>query len=152
MTDAPGEWFSSWAIDEKNDLAQGARWVVDNSDAFLIFADCNRLNGSGRGRARNEIRQLLERIANHVNDRPTTLVWAKSDITPSEKIRESVKTALYKNIPHASEIETTINTPETLKDALESVISSCWLPSRMESIVEPVVKAIPFEAFRGNHG
>ncbi|NDV17805.1 hypothetical protein GO013_00030 [Pseudodesulfovibrio sp. JC047] len=154
MTDAPGEWFSSWAIDEKNDLSQGARWVVGNSDAFLIFADCERLSapGRGRGHARSEIRQLIERVANHVNDRPTTLVWAKSDVTPPEKIKESVKKALYKNIPHATEIETTINDIETLKAALESVIFPCWLPSRMNQLVEPIVKAQPFEAYRGDRG
>ncbi len=39
LTDAPGRWFSQWALYEEAPAAEGARWIARNADAFLVFAD-----------------------------------------------------------------------------------------------------------------
>lgn len=151
LTDAPGEWFSSWAVNENSPESAGAQWVVRSSDTFLIVADCDRLSGQKRGQARSEIRQLIERLSNHVANRPTVLVWAKSDKQPKEGIKRQIVEALHKNIPHAKQIETTIEKPESLKTAIEMAIELSWLSTKPTPIIEPVLSHSPFESFRGKN-
>ena len=151
LTDAPGEWFTRWAIQEDAPDAEGARWIVERADAFLVLADCERLAGSQRGPARNNIRQLLERLGNHARDRPTTLVWSKADHPPNAGIRAQIRRALNECIPHASEVESTTTDRRTLVGALESVLSLAWSPPRARAVTEPVLEHHPFAAFRGHH-
>lgn len=151
LTDAPGEWFTRWAIQEDAPDADGARWVVRHAHAFLVLADCGRLDSDNpkRGQARKDIRQLLERLGNHVGNRPTTLVWAKADRTPSESIREQIRLALKESIPHATEVESSTERRETISLALEAALGPAWLPPRAQAVVEPVLAHQPFAAFRG---
>ncbi|WP_427551893.1 TRAFAC clade GTPase domain-containing protein (plasmid) [Methylomonas sp. MS20] len=153
LTDAPGEWFTRWAIKEDAPEAEGARWVVRNADAFLVFADCNRLAASNqkRGTARNELRQLLERLGNHVGNRPTTLVWAKDDIEPSADIRSSIQQTLARQIPHVIEVSSSTNQPATLTNVMETALCHAWSPVLATYQVEPVLHHQPFSAFRGCH-
>ena len=153
LTDAPGEWFTRWAIKEDAPDAEGARWLVHNADAFLVFADCNRLatNNPKRGTARNELRQLLERLSNHVGSRPMALVWAKDDIEPNAEIRGAIQQTLAKQIPHALEISSSTNLPDSLSRSLEAVLCTAWVSPRARRIVEPVLHHHPFSAFRGVH-
>lgn len=156
LTDAPGEWFSNWSIEENSNSSAGARWTVENSDAFLILADCERLSGESRGRARNELRQLFERLGAYVQNRPVTLVWAKSDVIPvkdlSQKLVESIRRSLLDNIPHATEQFSTIKEPTTFIKALETVIDPAWSPVEVPHIKEPIISTNPFAAYRGHHG
>lgn len=153
LTDAPGEWFTRWAIKEDAHDAEGARWLVRNADAFLVFADCQRLatSNSKRGTARNDLRQLLERLGNHVAHRPTIFVWAKADIEPNETIRNSIQQVLKKQIPHALEVDSSTKQPESLTKALEAVLDKSWTPPQAHRIVEPILHHHPFAAFRGCH-
>jgi hypothetical protein len=151
LADAPGEWFTRWAIKEDAPEVEGARWIVRNADAFLVFADCYRLATSNRerGTARRELRELLERLGNHVDNRPTTLVWAKDDIEPNAEIRSSIQQSLARQIPHSIEVSSSTNQPATLTKALEAVLCPSWIPSRACHIVEPILHHQPFSAFRG---
>ncbi|WP_232463799.1 TRAFAC clade GTPase domain-containing protein [Methylovulum psychrotolerans] len=151
LTDAPGEWFNRWAIKEEAPDAEGARWVVDRADAFLVVADCQRLSGSERGVARDGLRELLERLSNHVKNRPTTLVWAKDDYEPNDKIRNSIRATLDKQIPHANEVSSSSNRPESLMKALESVLSPAWTGMQAKPIVEPIIQHQAFAAYRGHY-
>lgn len=153
LTDAPGEWFTRWAIKEDAPDAEGARWLVRNADAFLVFADCQRLAtlNPKRGAARNDLRQLLERLGNHVAHRPTVFVWAKADIEPNEDIRNRIQQVLKKQIPHALEVDSSTNKPESLTKALEAVLDKSWTPPQAHRIVEPILHHHPFAAFRGCH-
>ncbi len=151
LTDAPGEWFSRWAIQEDTDGSEGARWIQARSDAFLVFADCKRLCGEARGEARKDTRELIERLGKHVGKRPTTLVWSKADHQPREGIRNAIRRALNENIPHANEIETSTNHPIQLLHALEQVLQPAWTPPRADPLAEPVVQRHPFGAFRGSY-
>lgn len=155
LTDAPGEWFQSWAVNENAPDAEGARWTVEHSDAFLIFADCDRLNGEDRGPARSVLRQLIERLGSKVNGRPVTLVWSKSDKASPEQlssgIRKSIQQALNSNIPHAVEVETSVSEPSSLTVALSGLLTEAWRPKRALPLQEPVINGQPFSAFRGFH-
>lgn len=153
LSDAPGEWFTRWSIKEDAPDAEGARWLVRNADAFLVFADCERLATSNpkRGATRNELRQLLERLSNHVANRPTALVWAKDDIEPNSEIRASIQQVLARQLPHALEVSSSTNRPDSLSKALEAVLCPAWTPPQLCRIVEPILHHQPFTAFRGNH-
>jgi len=81
VSDAPGEWFRRWAVDETAADAAGARWLAANADAFVLVVDSEALSGEDRGPAQVTYELLAERIASHVNYRPVRIVWTKSDIT-----------------------------------------------------------------------
>ena len=153
LADAPGEWFTRWAIKEDAPEAEGARWIVRNADAFLVFADCFRLATANRerGTARKELRELLERLSNHVGNRPATLVWAKNDIEPSDEIRSAIQQTLARQIPHAIEVGSTTNQPATLTKAMEAVLCPAWSPPLASYLVEPILHQQPFSGFRGSH-
>jgi hypothetical protein len=149
LTDAPGEWFTRWAIQEDALEAEGARWVVRHADAFLVLADCARLCGAERGQARAEIRQLLERLGNHGKERPAVLVWSKADQKPADGIRGAIRRALRESLPYASEIETSTERPHELAEALEAALRPAWTPPHAQGVVEPILRHQPFAAFRG---
>jgi len=153
LSDAPGEWFTRWAVSENAPDAEGARWTVENADTFLVVADCERLSGQERGAARNDLRQLLERLGGHLGKRPVVLVWTKTDKKGLEElapgIRDSVQRALYECTPHATEVTTTVSRPESLTEALSVALESVWSPDRCSPLTEPVLHHQPFSAFRG---
>jgi len=151
LTDAPGEWFTKWSVKEDAAEAEGARWVVEHADAFLVLADCKRLCGDGRGQARSDIRSLLERLGNHVANRPTILAWAKADQTPPDGIKKAIRRALNEHIPHATEVTTTTDEPESLITAMSELLLQAWMPAQAQIIEAPVLKDEPYLAFRGNH-
>ena len=151
LTDAPGEWFSRWTIAEDAGDAEGARWIVEHADAFLVLADCQRLAGDERGPARSGLRMLLERLGNHVGERPAALVWAKSDHHPPAEIRKAIRRTLAEHLPRATEVESTTDDPRTVVTALATVLRLAWTSRPGARIVEPVLDHTPFAAFRGIH-
>lgn len=80
ITDAKGEWFKDWAVNSKAETAQSPNWIHQYSSAFALVADCHELAGSNRGTARDEIKDLFNRLANNLKGRPVALTWTKSDI------------------------------------------------------------------------
>lgn len=152
FTDAPGEWFSSWAVNEDAEDAKGAQWIAANADAFMIVADSKRLAGSERGTARKELRQLVERLGRHVRGRPVVFVWAKSDQQPVDTIRDSIRAALREHLPHASEAASTTNLPATLNEAVGSAVALAWNASPFgRPLILPRGAMVPFDAYRGHH-
>lgn len=151
LTDAPGEWFTRWAVKEDATDAEGARWVVDSADAFLVAADCERLSGEGRAAARRELRQLIERLGNHAGSRPTALVWTKREHIVPDGIRGSIQEALATNLPHAVELTSSVTEPDSFIEVLGKVIDLAWKKKTVLPLAEPVGLAEPFWAFRGHH-
>lgn len=151
LTDAPGEWFTRWSVKEDAPEAEGARWIVRNADCFLVLADCERLCGPKRGHTRKEIRELLERLGDHVGERPTVLVWAKADHKPGEAIRDAIRHTLKERIPHSIEIESSTQQPESLSAALEAALLPAWTPPRARPVMEPILRDQPFAVYRGSH-
>jgi hypothetical protein len=149
LTDAPGEWFTQWAINEDAGDAEGARWVIEHADAFLVFADSERLCGSDRGQARNILRQLLERLGSHVGERPVQLIWAKDDHEPKEGIQNLIRRTLNERIPHAIEGKISTTRPNSMVRALDSILRSAWTPLPSKPLEEPVLELNSFTAYRG---
>jgi hypothetical protein len=151
LTDAPGEWFAEWSRHEEAHGAAGARWIARHADVFLVFADSVKLQGQQRGTEREALRQLLERLGNHVGTRPTTLVWSKHEEAPPDGIRNAILATQQKCVPHAQTCAATVTDPGSLTRALESVLLSVWAPPAAHPVVPPVVDHRPFAAYRGNH-
>lgn len=90
ITDAPGEWFVRWSVQEDAPECEGARWVSDFATGLLVFADSEALAGPQRGEARSLLSLLIQRAGTNRRGRPTAVVWAKADVEVPEKIRRSV--------------------------------------------------------------
>lgn len=103
FTDAPGEWFQRWAINTDSEEGAGARWVSDNSDGFIIVADCEALAGESMGAARGSLQRIAKRLGAERGGRPVTLVWTKSDVDIAPEMEEAVRGAIIDAMPDAVE-------------------------------------------------
>lgn len=90
FTDAPGEWFDHWRINSNDEAASGARWVYENSSAFLLFADSEQLSGEKRGTAKFQVNTIADRIIEKLSTRPLALIWSKSDKDIKETTKEQI--------------------------------------------------------------
>ena len=113
FTDAPGEWFDSWRVHINDENAKGAKWIHRNSDAFLLFADSETLNGPKRGLAKLQIQSVADRILGEIDDRPFALIWAKADLsipaTTQAQITQHIK---QYPIAHYEEFSTSVKDEE----------------------------------------
>ncbi|MCV2354562.1 hypothetical protein LNV09_10345 [Paucibacter sp. B2R-40] len=89
--DAPGEWFTDWAVHRDNPRADGARWLAERTDVFLVIADSKALSGPGRGQARQALLDLLRRVGSERDGRPAALVWTKCDLTVPSGIQAAIR-------------------------------------------------------------
>jgi hypothetical protein len=91
FTDAPGEWFTRWASNSESPDTEGARWVADHSDVFLVFVDSARFNTTTKlGAARSAYYSLIERVGGVAGRRPVLMVRSKSDVEISKARAESM--------------------------------------------------------------
>lgn len=88
FTDSPGEWFKDWAISADIEESKGARWIDENADAFILVADCEAFK-KNIGKTRLALMQIVERMKNTYENRPTALVWMKSDVAIHEDVEKS---------------------------------------------------------------
>lgn len=109
FTDAPGEWFDSWTFNQNDANAEGAKWIHENADAFLLFADCDMLSGVHLGKARKQVRLVADRLKQNLGSRPLGLIWSKSDIDLEEDVKVQI-TDYIKNseIAHYDEFQTSV--------------------------------------------
>lgn len=113
FTDAPGEWFDHWRNNVNSENAKGAKWIHDNCDAFLLFADCDMLAGSKRGQAKLQINSVADRLFERIGDRPFGLVWSKSDVAVSDITKEQILSHIKENpLTHFNEFVTSVNEGE----------------------------------------
>lgn len=89
VTDAPGEWFTRWA--EEPSAVEGARWVADQSDVFLLLADSDALRGPDRGLVRGEYEALALRLHTAARGRPVIPLLTKADLEVPPPIVEFVE-------------------------------------------------------------
>lgn len=122
FTDAPGEWFSRWA--EEPALAEGAQWMADHADSFLLLADGEALAGPERGQVRANYQSLAIRLHTAAGGRPVLPILTKADVDVPEQIFEAVNK---------------VNRRLFGIDALEV---SAHDPKKHASIVEPVDLAV----------
>ena len=93
FADAPGEWFSRWAVRRDAEDAIGARWLSDAADVLIVVADSDALAGSRLGVARANLLALLRRVGAERRGRPVALVWTKCDVEVDSQMRQAVTQA-----------------------------------------------------------
>lgn len=93
FADAPGEWFSRWAVRRDAEDAIGARWLSDAADVLIVVADSDALAGSRLGVARSNLLTLLRRVGAERRGRPVALVWTKSDVKVDDQMKHAVTQA-----------------------------------------------------------
>lgn len=125
FTDAPGEWFGHWIVNKNDSNAAGAQWVHEYADAFLLFADCETLSGTQLGKARQQTKQVADRLKHNLNHRPLGLVWSKSDIKLDEEVKKQISDYLQNShIPNYQEFETSARndiSTDLQRNILESI-------------------------------
>jgi Double-GTPase 2 len=108
LTDAPGEWFQKWAINRDATEGQGAKWVAEHADVFLMIADREALSGANMGSARGALQLLAQRLAGERRCRPVALVWTKADVAISAEMEGAVREAVMVPMPDAVEFSVSI--------------------------------------------
>lgn len=96
FTDAPGEWFDNWSYNKNDANAEGANWIHEHADAFLLFADCDLLSGAEQGKSRRQIKLVADRLSENLYDRPLGLVWSKSDVNLDPDMKSQISSYLLK--------------------------------------------------------
>jgi hypothetical protein len=118
LTDAPGEWFSRWA--EEPALAEGAQWVADHADAFLLLADGDALRSTERGQARVDFQSLAIRLRTAAAGRPVIPVLAKADVGVPDNILEAINKVNRKYF-ETEAIQVSAHDPETFASIVEPI-------------------------------
>lgn len=103
FTDASGEWFQKWAMNENSPEGAGARWVSEKADMFLVIADREALSGGSMGSARSSLQLLAARLGAARGERPAALVWTKADVEIAPEIEAAVRKAVKNAMPDAIE-------------------------------------------------
>lgn len=157
FTDAPGEWFSRWAIDKHDLSVEGARWVERFANGFLFFVDCEALAGSERGIARNELQNLLHQLSSTVGNRPVAVVWAKSDVMLADAIRMKLQRELQAALKNYKEFAVFAapkdakaeNRGEGVVDSVEWLLNSIVVQRHATIEISPLIDSDAFLAYRG---
>lgn len=149
FTDAPGEWFTRWALKADAPDAEGARWVAERADGFLLFADCKRLASSQFGAARQDLRSIMARMGSVTGRRPVGIVWAKSDIAVKEVLLEAIINNHRQYMSDAQFHKASIKQPDTILQAVSAVLVAALETVKTKPLPEPNLDHSPFFAFRG---
>ncbi len=138
FTDAPGEWFQTWANKADDENAKGARWIDENSDAFLLFADCKSFS-TKLGEARLELKSIAERLRNNIEDRNVALVWSISDFIVNEKVKSKIENSICDLLPVVSSYNVSVKAEGEAKLLLNIIELFNWI---MKAVIEKTNKEI----------
>lgn len=89
LTDVPGEWFEEWAFDVS--AAEGAQWIAERADIFVVMSDSDALSGDKRGLALNNYKTLASRVRSVADGRLIIPILAKTDIAVPQHITERLQ-------------------------------------------------------------
>jgi hypothetical protein len=106
FSDASGEVFSLWSQDRDDVNAGNARWVYANSNAFMLFIDCQALIDQ-KNVAKRDIINIAQQLTHNLQGRPVIAVWSKSDKKGEvlQVIRDALKKELKEMFNNYTEIE-----------------------------------------------
>jgi hypothetical protein len=151
FTDAPGEWFDHWRNNVNSENAKGAKWIHDNSDAFLLFADCEMLVGTKRGQAKLQINSVADRLFENIEARPIGLVWSKSDCKIPTSTKEQILEHLEQNpYSHFSQFTTSVTEGENGIFHQHICESINWIIEKLKSNINSqpqIISLIPEDMF-----
>lgn len=134
FTDAPGEWFDHWRTNVNSNNASGAKWIHENCNAFLLFADCDMLKSSKRGIAKQQIKSVADRILENLEDRPFSLVWSKSDVSIAKETKKQIFSHFeQRTIKHFIEFETSVTEGENSIFHQNICDSINWVIEKLQS-------------------
>lgn len=102
FADSSGEVFMKWSIDIHDPAAENAKWIYENSSAFVLFVDVVALIEK-RGAAKQVIAQIAEQVSRNLYGRAVTIVWSKSDrlVEVRSQIKEALTEDLAEILPSA---------------------------------------------------
>ncbi len=89
FTDVPGEWFEEWAFDAS--AVEGAQWIAERADLFVVMSDSDALAGPERGMACSNYSILASRVHSVADGRSVVPVRAKADIEVPPNIVERLR-------------------------------------------------------------
>lgn len=151
FTDAPGEWFTQWSRTPNAPTSEGARWVVQHSDALLLLIDSDALANSKKLPAtRRAARDLIERVA-AVAMSPVAVVWTKDDVEVPDPIMQVLKNTYMSFLPQVEVLRTTIKEPETIEACFSWALATSTLMETQSLFKEARLSDDPFLAFRGGY-
>lgn len=144
FTDAPGEWFQKWAMNREAVDGEGARWVAEHADVFLLIADRQALSGPNMGAARGALQHLARRLAAERSERPIALVWTKADISIAPEMEKAVRGAVFGLMPDAREFSVSVNADGSNADKGRGLLELLeWtLDNRRACLTLPPLKAV----------
>lgn len=109
FTDAPGEWFKRWSLEENAPDAVGAGWIATHSNVFILLIDCEALSGEDRGTIRGVYKNIIDRLSQIQRARPVAVVWSKLDKLTGETKTTVLKQHLAKKLINYTEFEVSVN-------------------------------------------
>lgn len=137
FADASGEVFSLWSVNRNDDNADNARWIYSNSNAFMLFIDCEALLVD-KNAAKKEVMLIARQLTHDLQDRPVIAVWSKTDkkdeVLPS--IKDTLKTELQSLFSNYQEIEIS-NFLEPGPDELVHINNLAVVDWLLENIMVP---------------
>lgn len=144
FADAPGEWFQKWAVNRDAVDGEGARWVAEHADLFLLIADREALSGPNMGSARGSLQLLARRLAAERAGRPVALVWTKSDVAIAPEMEKAVRDAAFGSMPDVVEFSVSIASDTDASDKGQGLLELLdWtLGIRRQRVSLPPVSAI----------
>ncbi len=106
ISDVAGEVFSAWSQNRNDANAENARWIYENSNAFILFIDCEDLI-KRKAQSRTDVLDLAQMLNHNLYDRPVIAVWSKSDKKQEvhPKIVEDIQSELAEKFGNYCEIE-----------------------------------------------
>lgn len=161
FVDSSGEVFKLWAEDIHDPTAKNAKWIYENSNAFIFMVDSDALV-TRRGAAKSEIVQMAEQLAANLRDRPVAVVWSKAD--KIENIRENIKSALEEDLAVLfgnSKVFEVSNFPKPVPDTVCHENNPAVVEYLLEKLNEPkIITLMPqvnpsddlFFNYRGSYG
>lgn len=121
FTDAPGEWFTRWILDQNSENSQGAQWIAQNATHFLFFVDREALAGANVGKVRQQTQVLARVLAEQRRGRPVIAIWSKSDGECVPDVEEPIRKSLQSFFGNHLSFNTQVGDPRCL-DVLESLL------------------------------
>ena len=106
FSEASGEVFTLWSQNREDNNADNARWIYENSNAFILFIDCEDFIDR-RNLAKTEIIDLAQMLQHDLKGRPVVAVWSKSDEKAKvhPKLRESLTEELNSLFTNYTELD-----------------------------------------------
>ena len=131
--------------------AEGARWVVEHADVFLMIADREALSGPTVGSARGALQLLSRRLGAERGTRRVALVWSKADVAPMVDAETAVREAVINAIPDANEFEVSVVSNSEEKNGqgrgILQLLNWLLMPTRNLGILPPMSSASHADPF-----